>query len=310
MQPLVSICIPTFNRADCLMKTIESIISQPEFKSGEVEIVISDNASNDNTNEVCKQYQSLPNFYYNRNIENVRDRNFPIVLSKAHGKLRKLNNDTFILEKDALRKLCNLARKYEESRPYIFLRYEKDEIKELDFHSFVLDVSYWITFLANFTIWEDDCKNIENDIDGCELLLWQVKKAYEIAYKKNSVVVYYQKLGSSITPPKKNISYGLYKIFYCNYMKLLSPYLENGALSKKDIEYLEKDLLFSFYPDWILRFELNNTDMQYSKDENLKEAVWNQYKGKPYWCEFERMYNRRLFKAKIKYFIKRILEKV
>ena len=44
MQPLVSICIPTYNRAECLKETIESIICQPEFLEGKVEIVVSDNA--------------------------------------------------------------------------------------------------------------------------------------------------------------------------------------------------------------------------------------------------------------------------
>ena len=309
MQPLVSICIPTYNRAECLQRTIESIICQPEFKSGEVEIVVSDNASTDNTREICEQYVEYDNFFYSRNNQNVRDINFPIALSKAHGKLRKLNNDTFILKNNALNKLCELEKKYDEDRPYIYLSNETKESKTVNFHDFVLNVSYWITFLGNFTIWDNDCKNIEKDTDGCELLLWQVKKAYEIAYEKNIVLIC-SNVGYSITPPKKNINYGLYKIFYCNYMKLLEPYFVNGSLSTEDKKYLEKDLLFSFFLEWIIRFELNNTDMQFSKDENLKVAVWNQYKDKPYFCEFEKKYKRKMMRIKMKQFGKRILGKI
>ena len=309
MEPLVSICIPTYNRAEYLQQTIESIICQPEFKSGEVEIVVSDNASTDNTNGVCIQYAQYDNFFYNRNDKNVRDINFPTVLSKAHGKLRKLNNDTFVLKNNALKQLCDLVKKYDDTRPYIYLDVETKKIRVLNFHDFVLDIGYWVTLLANFTIWDDDCKNIEQDTDGCELLLWQVKKAYEIAYKKGIVVIG-QNAGYSVIPKKKDISYGIYKIFYCNYMKLLEPYLENGSLSVEDKEYLEKELLFSFFPDWIIKFELNYSDMQYSKEENLKEAVWNQYKDKPYWHKFEKMYRRRLVQTRVKQFIKRILGKI
>ncbi len=307
MQPLVSICIPTYNRAECLKQTIESIICQPEFKSGDVEIVVSDNASTDNTGEVCKQYSQYSNFFYNRNPENILDKNFPTVFSKAHGKLRKLNNDTFVLKNNALKKLCGLAKKYDSTRPFVFLRNEGNEIKELNFHDFVLNVGFWITWIGSFTMWDSDCDHIESDTDGCELRLWQVKKAYELAYKKNVVVVSHQILGDSVTPPKKDISYGLYQIFYCNYMKLLQPYSENGVLKKEDIDFLEKELLFSFFPDWIISFELNNTDAQYSKTENLKEAVWDQYKDKPYFAEFERMYKRRRIKIKVKQLAKRIL---
>lgn len=50
--PLLSICIPTYNRSTYLRESIESIIHQSEFISGDVEIVISDNASTDNTENI------------------------------------------------------------------------------------------------------------------------------------------------------------------------------------------------------------------------------------------------------------------
>ena len=309
MQPLVSICIPTYNRAEYLKQTIESIVCQPEFQSGEVEIVVSDNASTDNTRGVCERYAQYDNFFYSCNEKNVRDMNFPIVLSKAHGKLRKLNNDTFLLKKDALKKLCELVKKYDATRPYVYLCHEFKEIKTLNFHDFVLGVSFWVTFIGNFMIWDDDCKDIDQDTDGCRLLLWQVRKAYEIAYRKDTIVVS-PNVGYSVVPKKKDISYGLYKVFYRNYMELLEPYFANGSLSVEDKEYLEKDLLFSFFPQWLVRYELNNSDMQYSKEESLKEAVWNQYKSKPYWPEFEKFYRREKLKIRIKQFIKRILGRV
>lgn len=309
MKPLVSICIPTYNRAECLEKTIESIICQPEFKSGEVEIVISDNTSTDNTDKLCEQYKFYPNFFYYRNSENIRDKNFPMVLSKANGKLRKLNNDTFVLLPGSLEKLCNLVKKYDEERPLIFIRNNGKETKELNFNEFVLDVGYFVTWLASFAIWDDECEQIELDTNGCELQLWQVKKTYELAHKKDACVVYGQIVGESISPPKKDISYGLFKIFYCNYMQLLQPYVDNKSLSREDINQLEKQLLFEFFPHWIIMYELNDAHLQYSKEENLKEAVWNQYKSKPYWNEFLYFYKKSYLKTKIKIFIKRLLGK-
>ena len=51
-SPILSLCIPTYNRANILEKTISIIVSCRSFDS-DVELVISDNCSTDNTRQVC-----------------------------------------------------------------------------------------------------------------------------------------------------------------------------------------------------------------------------------------------------------------
>jgi glycosyltransferase involved in cell wall biosynthesis len=56
-QPLLSICIPTFNRAYILEKTLHSIVSQKIFQdTNEIEVIVSDNCSSDNTFEIVNKY--------------------------------------------------------------------------------------------------------------------------------------------------------------------------------------------------------------------------------------------------------------
>ena len=57
-KPLVSICIPTYNRCKYLESSLKKYIEEPEFQTGLVEIVISDNASTDNTEILCRKYAS------------------------------------------------------------------------------------------------------------------------------------------------------------------------------------------------------------------------------------------------------------
>jgi len=85
----LSICIPTYNRAEYLPEAIESVLSQitPEIKDL-VEICISDNASTDNTAEIVKQFQekNICKIVYNRNDKNIgADRNFLKVVEMANG---------------------------------------------------------------------------------------------------------------------------------------------------------------------------------------------------------------------------------
>ncbi len=81
---MVSIGIPTYNQGRYIGKAIESIINQ-SFE--EIEIIISNNSSNDNTDNICREYAAKDrriNYYLqDKNIGPIR--NFDFVLSKATG---------------------------------------------------------------------------------------------------------------------------------------------------------------------------------------------------------------------------------
>ena len=85
-KPLLTIGIPTYNRAGFLDKCLDSIYSEvnddPIF-----EIVISDNASTDNTYEIVQKYkQTHNNIVYYKQTENVGfSKNLKVVLDLATG---------------------------------------------------------------------------------------------------------------------------------------------------------------------------------------------------------------------------------
>jgi glucosyl-dolichyl phosphate glucuronosyltransferase len=51
----ISIIIPTYNRAGTLVKTLSSVYKQKGLQ--EVEVIVVDNGSTDNTMEVCQQFE-------------------------------------------------------------------------------------------------------------------------------------------------------------------------------------------------------------------------------------------------------------
>ncbi|MGL5206908.1 MAG: glycosyltransferase family 2 protein [Acidaminococcaceae bacterium] len=70
MNNKLGICIPTYNRAAKLEENIRHLIK--ECKNQEVPIYISDNASQDNTEEIVKYYQQQYEYiYYSKNNENL-----------------------------------------------------------------------------------------------------------------------------------------------------------------------------------------------------------------------------------------------
>lgn len=93
-QSILSICIPTYNRAECLRQILDKMI--PVCKENNILIYISDNASPDNTEEVGIKYASDYDFiHYHRHTENIGpDDNFEFVLKMADTKYRWLMSDT------------------------------------------------------------------------------------------------------------------------------------------------------------------------------------------------------------------------
>lgn len=67
---LLSICIPTFNRAETLKLLLENISRECAYDIDKIEIVISDNASTDHTADVVNEYSHLP-IRYRKNKTNI-----------------------------------------------------------------------------------------------------------------------------------------------------------------------------------------------------------------------------------------------
>lgn len=87
-QPILTLAIPTFNRAPFLAELLEALLPQFAGPAAETaELVISDNASDDNTGEIVRGFQArgLPCRYV-RQPENVgADSNFLSCLQTARG---------------------------------------------------------------------------------------------------------------------------------------------------------------------------------------------------------------------------------
>jgi abequosyltransferase len=85
-NPTLSICIPTYNRSHLLKESIAYILSAVKGYEDKIEIVISDNASTDDTKEVVQQFLTeCPFMRYHRNDENIREMNFYMAASLARG---------------------------------------------------------------------------------------------------------------------------------------------------------------------------------------------------------------------------------
>jgi len=110
----LSIAIPTYNGAKYIREALDSIISQLDDVDEEIEIVISDNASTDQTPEIIKEYQNkYPFIKYFRNEENVgADRNYDLAVKTAKGKFVWLFSDDDKIRDGGIKKVIEVINKY------------------------------------------------------------------------------------------------------------------------------------------------------------------------------------------------------
>lgn len=107
--PLVTIGIPTYNRADSFLKQgLDSARNQTYLN---IEIIVSDNCSTDNTEEVVKSYNDPRIRYFKQevNIGSVNNSNF--CLKQAKGDYYLLHHDDDLIDPDFL-ETCMKAVNY------------------------------------------------------------------------------------------------------------------------------------------------------------------------------------------------------
>lgn len=93
-HPLLSICIPTYNRVKELEECLDAALPQTSM-NGLIEVCVSDNASDDGTAALLARYvMKYPQLRTVRQSENIGgERNYLEILKLARGKYAKLHGD-------------------------------------------------------------------------------------------------------------------------------------------------------------------------------------------------------------------------
>ena len=269
-------------------------------------MVISDNASTDDTKEICRYYcDKYENFYYFCNETNVMDQNFPLALSRAHGKIRKLNNDTFVLYENSLNFLCEEIKKAGEERFIYFINENSSLPYDQEYEEFIKNISFKLSWIASFLFWEKDCEGIAQKVDGCELKLWQIKRILEFASQYKSIRVIQKNIGKSIVPDKKDLSYGIYTVFHDNLLSIIEEFENKGVIHRDTVEQIEKDLLFNFFHPWLINYKLYKNKYKFSSKENMEMRIKKAYQDKPYWKSFKKQFRWDYLKSMVKKLLRR-----
>lgn len=273
-NPLLSICIPTYNRADYLNQAIQSIVNSDGF-GDKVEIVISDNCSTDNTETVCKQWnQKHTNIKYFKQSQptDVADRNFIDAASLGIGQYIKLNNDSLTFKKHTLNFMLKTIEKYLSTKETLFfhmVRFGDNKndrcvtINNLD--DFIITGSGDMTWISNFGCWKKDFDKLDSKDKYIFTQFMQIDWALRL-FMINSFAYIYSGNFYNLLPINKKGIVDLFDVYGNKYLSVYEDYLKNGLIKKSTVQKERRNTFFKILmPIYI--YSAYKKDKFYKKDK-------------------------------------------
>lgn len=286
---LLSICIPTYNRGYILKEILDKYVKNKEFDD-EVEIIISDNCSSDDTETICRKYSKQHlNIHYYRNNENVNDANFYIVLDHGKGYYLKLLNDWSYYDEGSLRYVKEVIRENVDNQESIFFtdkllftKRGKGEViycNTLD--EYVQTVSTFVTSNNVFGVWRKQWEKIEERGKYTNLKLQQEDWSYQLAV--NGSIIYNKKL-LKVSKIKRKLlgGYNWFDIHLDNYYKIMMPYVNRGLICDKTLMKDKHYLLEHFKAEMCYTYFYNFTKRWRFETKGTSKLIRKYYSGDPY----------------------------
>lgn len=293
-KPLLSITIPTYNRAKYLSMCLAQIFKQCGEYSNIIEIIVSDNCSTDNTETIINSYKNEgKEILYIKNDKNLGiDGNIEQCFTLAKGKYVWIFGDDDLLLDGAFSNIIKLLKEGEYGN--IFLSnywYIKDYIVEMpsctnrfDFtvfdnkESYCKKVNYWVTFCSgNITNKEILPYNFNSKkYLGTELTLVHWILTASLSSKRN---VY---IDSYVLACKAGNSVGNYKLFqvFGEYLrKISSDIFHEYNISPNVLKHIDNCLLVRFFPMFLVSYK--RKQLTVFEKENPMSVLYKEYKGNP-----------------------------
>lgn len=273
MKPLLSVCIPIYNRLPFLERQLDRMMDDKELFKEQVQLIISDNCSSEDLKSCCEKYQSQGlQLLYHCNETNIGpDGNFAWCFHHADGKYVWLLGSDDILVKGVLEKIVSLLQDENYGLVALSMKPKNEEVTTYYDHGEILaDICYWITFMSVNIIRTETIKTIALS-DFLSSFMIQVPAYLNACLASDvNVVLYLGYPFEKDSNAENNGGYNLFQVFIENLHGIYQSFVDKEMLSQKTFERIKrieyKDFLVGFIVDFLIfrlpkrkNFDLDNS---------------------------------------------------
>lgn len=283
-QLLLTICIPTYNRASKLDYSLSRF--EKELASVDASLLvffISDNCSPDNTKEVVDNYieKGLP-IIYSRNEENIGpDNNFLKCFYAAKSKyLWLLGDDDYLLD-GRLKTIIDILRNNEIGCLNLANNYGTVGVHKLcDNQKFLTKIGHWVTFMSGNIIRTDIIKQtiVDDELRNSNLL--QVPFFVDAILSMPNNILIKDKIFEKDNNDN-NSGYNFFVVFIEHYLDIFKGYRKNNKISRYTYWSIKRKLMWNFIIPIIAKFYIQKRYPHLGKEGALTILLKN-YGMEPY----------------------------
>lgn len=288
MSYILTIAIPTYNRMHFLKRAIDAILLQYDDR---VEILVSDNCSEDDSYKLMDNYQSkYPFIQYIRNSSNIgADGNFLQCLKKANGKYVWLLGSDDVITEDSISFILGYIEKYD--CPLFFMNhvffqgtyqrlsnYNNSYIKSaykcclVNKKDFINTANKQISFMSSLLISKDAFERVSDPEKYIGTWFLHTCIALEVAASREHLgIIYYPCVADDTTPSNSGFSINPERSFHVFGERMKYVFCTIGEKCGFDINQMKnvhKKAVLDMWPFYIL-------NMKAKLGTRVKKAFWD-----------------------------------
>jgi len=290
-QIILSICIPTYNRASYLDKLLNSITKQIDGINS-VEVLISDNASTDDTQTVVEKYKKLNSkIIYLRNEKNIgAEKNFIQVLNSGKGCFLKLVNDYLEFKENSIDLMLSYIKSNISEKPILFFtngnsisKTKFECINKIGLEQFLDEASFYTTWIGAIGLWKDDYQNILSKHQFITKNFFQTELLFECFESKNNSIIYGKKIFDANLVNNQHIDYNYFDAFLEDYLNnLLFRLKTTNRITSKCFSKQKKMLFTGFVYPRYKTFKIKKNHSFNINTKGMEKTIFQIYKTCPY----------------------------
>lgn len=284
MEPILSICIPIYNRASHLERMLHRFLEDRELFQEKIHLMISDNASEEDLKSILLKYQKkgLQLDYYRQEYNIGPDKNFEFCFKCAKGKFTWLLGSDDIPVKGFIRRLIDILSIHDDiglCHIDCYSGIQQRDILKLSSSLILEKIAYWITFISSNIVSSKIVSTVDFE-SAYSTNLIQVPVYIAAAMSSQNNVLIYERCfeeGDS----QNNGGYNLFKVFVENLFAIYKPYVKGGKIDAGTFERMKKKTFIHFLYPYIYRLLIHKERSNFQLD-HAWQILFHHYRTKPY----------------------------
>lgn len=253
MSPLLSICIPIYNRSKFLENMLEVFLKNKAYFVEKVQLYISDNCSEEDLQSVCTKFKNKGlNLQYHRNATNLgMDGNFENCFKNAIGKYVCLLGSDDIPCDDFFEKVLPILEN--QDCGVVHISPQLNDLSQKSYNNpddFLIDLGVMITFISNNIVNAKYIQTINYSVYKGTLLTQVPLYLKAIISSKQNLLIDYDWIRKDYKRATTN-GYNLFKVFVDNLLGIMYEPVKEKLIKPSTYDIVKKKIYKYFLMGWI-----------------------------------------------------------